>query len=262
MAMLSEVTGAGDPLVLVPGVLTGWLSWIPFAERLASSRKVVRVQLLTVQLGLSAQPLPADYSPESESAALAETLKSLGLMPPVDFAAWSYGAEVTLDFALDNPGWVRTLTLIEPQVFWVFSSGDAEAKRELEVGPRMSRDDVTEDQLEAFVRSVGLVPLGSNPRELPQWPLWLDHRQSLRPNSFIEEYQADPLRLSGFMPPVLLVKGTGSMPLFHRIVDELGRQLPNAQVVELPAGHAPHIVSMEPFLERLAAFQASAGPGP
>ena len=64
------------------------------------------------------------------------------------------------------------------------------------------------------------------------------------------------------MPPVLLVKGTGSMPLFHRIVDELGRQLPNAQVVELPAGHAPHIVSMEPFLERLAAFQASAGPGP
>ena len=119
MNMQVEITGSGAPLVLLPGGLTGWLSWIPFAERLAPSRKVVRVQLLSVQQGLDGQPLPTDYSPKTEKLALAETLESLGLTAPVDFAGWSYGAEVTLDFALDYPQWVRTLTLIEPAALWV-----------------------------------------------------------------------------------------------------------------------------------------------
>ncbi len=35
--LLHEVTGQGDPIVLVPGGLSGWLSWIPFAERLSKS---------------------------------------------------------------------------------------------------------------------------------------------------------------------------------------------------------------------------------
>lgn len=259
MAMLSEITGEGDPLVLVPGGLTGWLSWMPFAERLATSRKVVRVQLLSVQLGLDGQPLPPGYSPRTEAQALADTLVSLGLTTPVDFAAWSYGAEATLDFALDNPGWVRTLTIIEPPAFWVLPSLDAEAKRVLEEERRLSRDDVTEDQLEAFVQRAGLVPPGSNPRDLPQWPLWVRHRQSLRANPSIAEYKGDRRRLARFTPPALLVKGTGSASILHQIIDELERQLPKAQVVEWPGGHAPHIVSMEPFLERMAAFQSSTG---
>jgi hypothetical protein len=39
-----DVKGEGEPLVLVPGGLTGWLSWIPHAERLAATRKTIRVQ--------------------------------------------------------------------------------------------------------------------------------------------------------------------------------------------------------------------------
>jgi pimeloyl-ACP methyl ester carboxylesterase len=85
------------------------------------------------------------------------------------------------------------------------------------------------------------------------------HRQSLRANPSVDEYEADRGRLRGFAPPVLLVKGIGSRPLLHQVIDELARQLPNAEVAEWPGGHAPHIVSMEPFLERLAAFQSSTG---
>ena len=259
MTMPFEVTGEGSPLVLVPGVLTGWLSWIPHAERLSTTRKVVRVQLLSVQLGLEDRPLPADYSPRTEVQALADTLKALDLAPPVDFAAWSYGAMVTLDFALDHPDWVRTLTLIEPAAYWALPSLDAEERREMEEGPRLSRENITEDQLELFLHSLRLVPPGSNARELPQWSTWVRHRQSLRANPSIEEYQGDRRRLPGFAPPVLLVKGTGSAPILHRTIDELGRQLPNVQVAEWSGGHAPHIVSIEPFLERLAKFHATAG---
>jgi hypothetical protein len=53
LAMKTEVTGQGRPLVLVPGGLTGWLSWKPHAERLSNDHKVVRVQLLTVDMGLT-----------------------------------------------------------------------------------------------------------------------------------------------------------------------------------------------------------------
>ena len=48
--LLHEVKGQGDPIVLVPGGLSGWLSWIPHAERLSKERMVVRVQLRSIEL--------------------------------------------------------------------------------------------------------------------------------------------------------------------------------------------------------------------
>jgi len=258
LTMLSEVKGEGEPLVLVPGGLTGWVSWIPFAERLSASRKVVRVQLLSVQLGLDGKPLPGDYSPATEKQALAKTVEALGLTPPVDFAGWSYGAEVTLDFALDHPEWVRTLTLIEPAAYWTLPELDAEARRQRDEDLRLSRDDVTEDDLALFLHGAGLVPRQTNPRELPAWPVWVQHRQSLRAVPSIAEYQADSGRLSRFTTPTLLVKGTESTPLDRRVVDKLAEQLPNPQVTELSGDHACHIISMEEFLQGMAAFQAKA----
>jgi pimeloyl-ACP methyl ester carboxylesterase len=217
MKMQWEAAGEGAPLVLAPGGLTGWLSWIPHSERLSETRKVVRVQLLSVQLGLDGRPLPDDYSPKTESAALANTLESLGLTPPVDFAGWSYGAEITLDFALDNPSWVRTLTIIEPSAYWVLPSLDAEAKRAIQEEQRLSREDITEDQLEAFIQRTAMAPPGRNPRDLLQWPLWARHRQSLRANPSIAEYKADRRRLPVFALSAPLVKGTGLAPILHRI---------------------------------------------
>src|SRR5512142_2784780 len=113
MKMQVDVMGEGRPLVLVPGGLTGWLSWKPHAERLSATRKVARVQLLNVQFGLEGRPLPPDYSVKTESRALAASVEDLGFPKPIDFVAWSFGAEISLDYALDHPDHVRTLTLIE-----------------------------------------------------------------------------------------------------------------------------------------------------
>jgi len=35
LPMKFDITGAGEPVVLVPGGLTGWLSWKPHAEQLS-----------------------------------------------------------------------------------------------------------------------------------------------------------------------------------------------------------------------------------
>jgi pimeloyl-ACP methyl ester carboxylesterase len=118
-------------------------------------------------------------------------------------------------------------------------------------------DNVSEEQLEQFVRAVGLCPPGKLPRELPHWQLWMRHRQSLLNTNAPFSHKDDPARLQAFQRPVLLVKGTGSAKFLHQIIEALAAQLPHANVAEMPAGHAPHIVSMDRFLEQMASFQSS-----
>ncbi len=258
--MQAKVTGKGTPQVLVPGGLTGWLSWEPHAERLSAKRKVIRVQLLNVQWGFEDKQLPPNYSVKTESRALAETLSELGFKKPIDIVAWSYGALITLDYALDHPDSIRTLTLIEPPAFWVLRATvglDAEAQQHAATLQKL-HGDITEDQLEQFALTVGLCPPKQPCRQLPQWPLWLTYRRSLRNSPAVLEHDDDIGRLRAFNHPVLLVKGTGSAKFLHQIIDALAVQFPDAKVAEMPAGHAPHIVSMERFLEQLALFQSSA----
>lgn len=261
--MRMHTMGEGQPLVLIGGGLTGWLSWIPHQEELASSRRVARAQLLIVQLGLDELPVPPDYTVKQESAALATAVDAFHPSGPVDIAAWSFGAFIALDYALDHPERVRTLTLIEPPAFWVLeATGDPAYERErAAVRPLAERlrDDVSEADLGEFVRYASLGPPGARPQDLPQWPVWMKHRRSLRRQFDAEFAHHDTVdRLREFERPVLLVKGRGSTPALLRIVDTLAETLPRARVVELDGGHAPHIVEKDRFLAELAKLHAEA----
>jgi pimeloyl-ACP methyl ester carboxylesterase len=260
-AMQSKTTGDGAPLVLLGGGLTGWLSWDPHAERLTDSRRVVQLQQLVVQWGLEQKPLPADYAVATERQALAAALDRLGLTEPLDVAGWSYGGVVTLDFALDQPSRIRTLTLIEPPAYWVIRALgplDDGTRRELAFLETL-QGEISEAQLEEFISFAGFLPPGRSARDLPQWPSWSRHRRSLRCNVAILQQSDDLARLAAFPKPVLLVRGTGSPPFYDRIIGAMASRFPRATVVEMPAGHGPHIVSMERFLDTMAAFQADPG---
>ncbi len=258
--MKSEETGRGDPLVLVPGGLTGWLSWKPHAELLASTYRVVRVQLLAVDHGLSGDPLPADYSLETESHALARTLDEMSI-PRAHFAGWSYGGEALLDFALDHPEQVRSLTLIEPPAFWVLRSRGPLSPEALDFRERsrsFGPGEVSEAQLAQFAHFAGFVPRDAVPQEMPQWPLWSQHRQSLRTGDAAFRHDDRIARVRAFPRPVLLFKGQGSPDYLREIVDVLGEEFPRARVEELPGAHVLHIVSLPAFMQIFTAFlQAS-----
>jgi len=252
--------GMGDPIVLVPGGLTGCVSWEPHAARLAVRNKVVRVQLISVEYGRRMRPLPQDYSQVTESVALKEAVDETVPEGKIDLAAWSFGAAVALIYALDNPERVRTLTLIEPPAFWVLEEeptdpGFTQLRR---LGEEI-KGDVSEEQLARFTRTVGISPPKVDPRMLPQWPLWMKYRRSLLNTYAVFTYHDDPRRLHDFRAPVLLVKGTGSAPFLHAVIDTLNRQFPIGEVVEYPEGHAPHIVSLERFLEKFSTFMAMGG---
>lgn len=254
--MKRDASGSGGPLVLIPGGLTGWLSWIPHAEALASSRRVIRLQLHSVELGLSGAPLPATYSVEFEVTALGKALDDLAI-EQADFAAWSYGTVIALTYALHNPHRVRSLTLIEPSAYWVLRTRGPLSTPLLDEQKYMqtlATGDVTEEQMIAFTHIAGLAPEDVNPRTLPQWPVWFKHRQSLRIGDVEFRHEDSIERVRRFEKPVLLVKGEGSNPHAHDIVDALAGEFPNARVVSFPGGHAPHIVSMQPFLEHFTRF--------
>jgi pimeloyl-ACP methyl ester carboxylesterase len=278
LRMQTQVSGTGPRLVLVGGGLTGWASWAPHAERLTGTRTVARLQLLSVQFGLADRLLPVGYSVGLESRAMAAALDALGWTGPLDIVAWSYGALITLQFALDRPERVRTLTLIEPPALWVLPDrgrGDPDVERLHELAGALASGapggdsdrasgaltagasgDVSAADLEVFLRAAALVPPGTDPRALPQWPLWLEHRRSLRTGLAPLQHSDDLARLRSFDRPVLLVTGTGTAPFLRRIQDKLVRTLPAARAVEMPAGHAPQLVSPDRFLAELAAFHA------
>lgn len=267
MIIQTEAIGEGPPLVMVGGGLTGWLSWIPHQERLASSRRVARAQPLTVQLGLEDRPIPDGYSIEFESAALAAAVDGFAPEGPIDLAGWSYGGHVALDYALDHPERIRTLTLIEPPAFWVLqAAGDPEYERERENTQALAerlRGDVDEEDLVAFLRFASIGPPDKRPQDLPQWPVWFEHRRSMRPQFDAEFGHRDTLdRIRGFDRPVMLVKGRGTTPALERITDLLAENFPNARLLQFDGGHAPHIVEMDPFMAQFEPFLADPSADP
>lgn len=250
--------GQGDPLVLMPGGLTGWLSWGPHAEALSEQRRVIRVQLQNVALGLAGAPLPARYSVNYEVATLGATLDSLGI-EQADMAGWSYGALVALSYAIHNPERVRTLTLIEPPAFWVLRSRGPlpdSALREEAFMQTLAGADVTEDQLAEFLQVVSLLPEGVDPRTQPQWAFWAQHRQSLRMGGSEFAHVDSMALLRAFDRPVLLVRGEDTSETMDHITTALAEELPDARIAVFPGGHAPHITSMQPFLESFRRFLA------
>lgn len=249
-----EVTGEGDPIVLVPGGLTGWLSWIPHAQRLSPTRRVIRVQPIHNELGSKGEPGDPTYTAETEREALRITVDALGLAR-ADFAGWSGGGRALIEFALAYPERVRSLTLVEPAAYWVLEQlggSDPDVDRINAFIHDLAGSDVTEDDLGGFLELAGFVSSRTEARNHPNWERWVPHRMALSWQSKeIDRSGRSIEELATMACPVLLVKGTVTGDWEKRVVDELGARIPGARVVELAGDHASHIQSINPFLEEL-----------
>jgi pimeloyl-ACP methyl ester carboxylesterase len=257
-----DSAGAGEPVVLVPGALTGWLSWIPHQERLAERYRAIRVQPVHNELGSAGKPGDPRYTAETEREALRFTLDSIGLERP-HLAGWSGGGRALLEFAAEYPDRVRSLALVEPAAYWVLEQlGDK--TEELEEGDDFVHSlygkEVTEADLARFLQLAGFVSSAKEAISDPNWERWVPHRMAL-------SWQGEPLDhpdrsvedLRLITCPVLLVKGTVTAEWERRLVDTLGELLPNASVVELEGDHASHIQSLDAFLEAFELHLEAAG---
>jgi pimeloyl-ACP methyl ester carboxylesterase len=259
-SLLYEVQGEGAPIVLMPGGLTGWLSWIPFVAPLAQDHEVVRVQLRSVELAEAGIRYPPDYGTLTEREGLRTTVDMLGL-DRFDLVGWSYGAHVSLAFALEYPDRVRTLTVIEPPAVWILrETGHArEALEQTEAFDRgTAGKEITIDDLKGFLLRAGLAKPGDNVESMPNWPIWVRNRQVVSMNGTLWDYTDSLDRLRAFQPRVLAVKGTQTTEGLAQTVDDLVATVPNGRLLQLPGGHACHLQNMDRFLAELRRHLAAA----
>ncbi len=258
--LLNDLTGDGESIVLVPGGLSGWRSWIPHAKRLASDRKVIRVQLRSIELAEAGELHQATYGSHTERDALLATVDTLGL-DRFDLVGWSYGGHVSLAFALENPDRVRTLTVIEPPATWVLRETghvSAASARDEAFDRSFMRRDITIDDLKAFLVRAGFGQPGDDFEASPSWPTWERNRQALSINGTIQEYNDSLDRLWALDIPILVVRGTDTTETLSMIAGCIAATAPNATLLELPGGHACHIQHIDRFLEELERHLAGA----
>jgi pimeloyl-ACP methyl ester carboxylesterase len=253
------------PIVLIPGGLSGWVSWKPHAEALSNHHQVIRIQLINMAAAEKNRQPDKGYSLRSESVALEKTLDNLRIRR-IHLVGWSHGGEVSLDFALNNPGRIATLTLIEPAAYWV-ARGNGQYIHDSEEILHFFRnisDPPSEDDLIRFLMWNGLVPPGRDPRSLPQWPLWNTLKIALLSLHTVVEHEDDIQRLRVLREiPVLLVRGRDSVGFNAGIITLLAQAFgERARLLELPDAHASHIVAKDEFLAALERHVLHQKPGP
>lgn len=257
--LLHEITGSGDPIVLVPGILTGWASWKDHADRLSERHTVVRVQARSVELAEAGEPIPESYSIAIERDALLATVDVLGLAR-VDLAGWSLGGGISLAFALEYPERVRTLTLIEPEASWALrATGHAtEALAEAEAFDRsFAGREITVDDLSAFLVRAGIGSPGTDFTAHPRWPLMVRNRQVLSTLGAVSAHTDSLDRLRALDVPILAIRGTDSTETDRAIVGDIVATAPDATLLELPGDHSCFLQNPDRFLEALEAHIAA-----
>src|SRR5215470_18412666 len=252
-------SGSGPPLIMIGGGTRGADEFIPHARLLAGSYRTIRLQTLNISRSRQKQALPSDYSIGTEVAAVDGTLKQLGVRVPVDFVGHSSGALIALQFALEHPEKVRTLTLAEPPAFWVVpknelqNTPDMKAMYEmlLTLGPN---EEPTDDQWIRFRCLLGECGLEKPVPGSAGWQEWVARRGALRGLSAITQLQGNLKQLKTFGKPVLIVTGRNTVS-FHRRIDEiLAVQCPVVERVELPGNHASVVTAQDEFLKSLRSF--------
>jgi pimeloyl-ACP methyl ester carboxylesterase len=249
-----EVKGEGRPVVLVPGGLTGWVSWTPHAEKLAETRQAVRVQPIHNELGSAGERGDAEYTAAVERDSLLMTLDAIGI-GTADFVGWSGGGRALIEFTLAHPERVRTLTLVEPAAYWILDrlgETDPEVAHLNRFLHGLAGRDVTEDDLAEFCQLAGLVTSKDQAHENPNWPRWVPHRMALSWSSEqADRPDRDVSKLTDIRCPILLVHGSVTTDWLKRVVTVLDDRLPDTRVLELPGDHACHLENPDTFLAAL-----------
>ena len=253
-----ELSGSGEPLVLVHGSWGDHHNWDPVVASLSESFRVLAYD----RRGHSASERPAGrgsvFEDADDLAALVEELE----LAPAHIAGNSFGAVVVLRAAIRSPEVFRSLIAHEPPLFPLLAGTELEpALEEVQrriaavVGPLEAGDH--EGAARLFADTIAFGPgawdqqLTSEMREVfvTNAPTFSDEVRD--PDAL----QMDLEALGGFDGPALLTSGTESAPFFAPVVDMVAERLPRSERVTIEgADHVPHISVPERYVELVRTF--------
>lgn len=231
--------GAARPLLALHCSLAHSGAWAGLAARL-SGGTVTAIDL--PGHGRSDDITPPEALHDTGTAVATALMQRLGQGGPVDLIGHSLGATISLRLALDHPGLIRSLTLVEPVIFAAArdaalfpafaaaqaqgaalmaadpAAGAAAFHAEWGAGERLA--DLPDRQRRYIIDRIGLVPAQNA-------VLMQDAPGMLAPG-----------RLEALRAPVLLIRGADSPAIVPAIHAALLARLPHAaEAVVAGAGH-------------------------
>jgi pimeloyl-ACP methyl ester carboxylesterase len=253
-----ELSGSGDPLVLVHGSWGDHHNWDPVVSQLAESFQV----LVYDRRGHGASERPTGQGSVFEDADdLAGLIDELGFAP-AHVVGNSFGAAIVLRAATRRPDVFRSLIAHEPPLFPLLAGTDfepalVEVQRRIDAVAKLLEAEDNEGASRLFVETIAFGP-GAWEQQLPtemrkvfifNAPTFLDEIRDS------DALQMDLDALSGFDGPALLTSGTESAPFFGPVVDMVAASLPRSERVTIDgADHVPHISIPARYVELVRTF--------
>jgi pimeloyl-ACP methyl ester carboxylesterase len=253
-----ELTGSGEPLVLVHGSWSDHHAWDLVSATLAETFRVLAFD----RRGHSNSERPAGQGSVFEDADdLAGLIDQLGLAP-AHVAGSSFGAVIVLRAAIRRPDVFRSLIVHEPPLFPLLAGSGhdpalAEVRRRIDAVVALVEGGDHEGAARQFAETISLGPGAWDEQLTP------DMRATLTANAptFLDEVrdpdalQMDLDALAGFDRPVLLTSGTESAPFFGPVVDLVSEPLPRSERVTIDdADHIPQMSAPERYVELVRTF--------
>lgn len=237
-----DLSGAGDPLVLLHAGIADRRMWQPQHDAFAGRYRVIRIDLRGFGETI------ADRSPFSHHDDVDAVLGALGVGPALVVGA-SLGAAVAVDLALHHPDRVAGLVLIGPSVdgfrfedpglldAWertdeLIAAGDLEGAAELEFSTWVAGPQRVPGEMDRELRA------------LVQDMLVTSYRATIG-----EEQEPDPpaiQRLGDIGVPTLVLAGTLDRPDVLAIADILAAEIAHARRVRVAGtAHLPNLEEPE-----------------
>jgi 3-oxoadipate enol-lactonase len=245
-----EVSGTGEPVVLIHGFSLDRRMWQPQIAALEQRFRVIRYDLRGH--GKSEPPM-ASYAPYDD---LKSVMDALGLERAV-LIGHSAGAEVAIDFALAYPGRVARLVLAgpglggytpTPPLTWVTPVFQAAAAGNIDDATRLWLDTPIMRLMNDTTASPTVTRIVSENSRI--WSYRTNPARPLTPAAIT--------RLGEIECPTLIVVGSRDLPHIHDIVSRLDAGIQRSDRVVIPnAGHLLTIDAAAAFNETLAAFLAA-----
>jgi len=261
VSLYYELSGDGEPLVLVHGSWGDHHNWDPVIGALAESFQVLAYD----RRGHSRSERPAGQGSVLEDADdLAALIEEVGLAP-AHVAGNSFGAITTLRAATRSPNAFRSLIAHEPPLFPLLVGTEFEAalgavRPRVDAVAKLLRDGEHEDAAHLFVDTIAFGEGAWDEQLTPEMretfvrnaPTYLDELDD--PDAL----QFDLDALAPFDRPALLTSGTESAPFFSPVVDRVASRLSRAQRVTIEgADHVPHISVPERYVALINTFIAN-----
>lgn len=242
-----EVTGRGDPVMLISGLSGVGRAWGDQVERFAS-------EFLTIipdHPGTGSSPQPEAFTIDHHAAAMAEVLRTMGC-GPTHLVGSSTGGAVAQVMALDHPDVVRSIALVSS-----WAGADPFFRHQFAV----RRDILTRLGPRAYAEATALFLFSPDyiRHHYPEVRRWCDSTSDSDPEvmaariDMILAYEQRD-RLGEIAVPTLVLVGAQDGCTPPHFSQELADRIPGAELAVLEGGHLIYKEAPEAFHARVRTF--------